>query len=250
MAKLEGKIALITGASSGLGEATARALAAAGAHVVVCARRADRLDALVSALREQGLKSSAIVADITQESAARDVVDRVVKNFERIDILVNSAGGMQMGGVENANMEHWRGLMELNFYATLYMCTAAVDYMKRQGSGHIVNISSTAGRLARFPVSPYAASKYAVTGMTEAMRQELAPMGIRVCLIEPGSAATEISDKMATPGQRAMMTERLHHAEAMQASDVADAIAFVVSLHPRANVSDLLIVPTIDATPM
>lgn len=251
MAKaLTGRVALVTGASSGIGKATALALAAEGAQVAVSARRRDRLEGLVEQIKASGGEAVVLVGDVTNEQVARNAVTQTVAELGRIDILVNSAGSMQMGGVENANIAHWRNLMELNFYATLYTCTEAIPHMRAQGEGDIVNISSTAGRLARYPVSPYASSKFAVNALTESMRQEVAGHGIRVCVIEPGSTTTEISAQVEGEREREAIYERTNKNGAMKVEDVAAAIMLVVTLPRRANVSEILMVPTTDTTPM
>lgn len=251
MAKiLEGRVALITGASSGIGEAAAVALAAAGASVALVARRADRLDALVQKIEAAGGKAIALPGDVVDEAVARKRVADTVERLGRLDILVNSAGIIQPGGVENANTEQWRRVMEINLYATLYTCTAAIGPMRAQGGGDIVNISSTAGRRASRPFNPYATSKFGVTAMTEGMRQEVGQYGIRVCIIEPGATATEVSESVADPKVREAMRKHVNKDGAMQPEDVADAIVFVVSLPSRANVSEILIRPTIDTAPM
>lgn len=248
--KLTGRVALVTGASSGIGEATALALAAEGAELALVARGKEKLETLVEKINSAGGKAIAIVADVTDEKMARDAVTQTVALLGRIDILVNSAGGMQMGGVENANIGHWRSLMELNFFATLYTCTEAIPHMREQGAGDIINISSTAGRVARYPASPYVSSKFALTGMTETMRQEVAAHGIRVCIIEPGSTATAISEQVEGERERAAVRERINREGAMEAEDIAAAIMLAVTLPRRANVCQILMVPTIDTTPM
>jgi NADP-dependent 3-hydroxy acid dehydrogenase YdfG len=247
---LAGRIALVTGASSGIGEGGALALAAAGATVAVTARRADRLDALVKKIEAAGGKALALPGDVANETVARSVVAETVKRFGRLDILVNSAGIIQGGGVENANTEEWRHVIDINLYATLYTCSAAISQMRSQGGGDIINISSIAGRRASRPFNPYATSKFGLTAMTEGMRQEVGQYGIRVCIIEPGATSTEVSESMQDPKAREIMRAHLNKDGAMKSEDVAAAIVFVASLPPRANVSELLIRPTIDTVPM
>lgn len=251
MAKtLSGRVALVTGASSGIGEATALALAAEGAVVALAARGREKLQSLAEKIGSLGSEAIVLPGDVSVEQIARDAVAQTVAQLGRIDILVNSAGGMQMGGVENANIDHWRNLMELNFFATLYTCTEAIPHMRAQGGGDIINISSTAGRVARYPASPYVSSKFALTGMTETMRQEVAALGIRVCIIEPGSTTTAISERVEGQRERAAVRERINREGAMKAEDVAAAILLAVTLPRRANAAQILIVPTIDTTPM
>lgn len=249
-ATLAGKVALVTGASSGIGEAAALALAAAGAAVAVTARRADRLADLVRRIEAAGGKALALPGDVSDEAVATRVVEDTVKAFGRIDILVNSAGIIQAGGVDNADTAEWRRVIDINLFAILYTSKAAIAHMKTQGQGDIINISSTAGRRAAGIFGPYSTSKFGLTGLTEGMRQEVGGMGIRVCIIEPGATTTEVADHITNPTLREAMKQHVGKEGAMAASDVADAIVFVASLPSRANVSQLLIRPTIDTAPM
>jgi NADP-dependent 3-hydroxy acid dehydrogenase YdfG len=246
---LAGKIALVTGASSGIGAAAAEVLASAGATVVVAARRVDRLEALVHQIESRGGKAFALPGDVTDEETAQGLVTGTVSRFGRLDILVNSAGVIDSGGVENADMARYRRVVDINLLGSLYTCHAAIGPMRAQGGGDIINISSTAGRRAAALFNAYAASKFALTGMTEAMRQEVGRYGIRVCIIEPGATTTEVSAGVGDPNYRKFIQEHVSKEGAMKPEDVAGAILFVVSLPPRANVSQLLIRPTIDVAP-
>jgi NADP-dependent 3-hydroxy acid dehydrogenase YdfG len=248
---LAGRVALVTGASSGIGEAAAAALAAAGARVAVCARRADRLAALAKRIAEAGGGTAlALPADITDEAAAQRVVDATVTRLGRIDILVNAAGIIEAGGVENADTAQWRRVIDVNLLATLYTCKAAIAPMRAQGGGDIVNISSTAGRRAAAKFGPYSTSKFGLTAMTEGLRQEVGGCGIRVCIVEPGATSTEVAETISDPQLREAMRQHVNKEGAMKPEDVAAAVVFVVSLPPRANVSQLLIRPTTDTAPM
>lgn len=247
---LAGRVALVTGASSGIGEGAALALAAAGATVAVAARRADRLEALVKRIQSAGGKALPLPGDVVDESVAKGIVEQTVNCFGRLDILVNSAGIIQAGGVENAKLDEWRRVLEVNLLATLYTCTAAIGPMREQGGGDIINISSTAGRRAAASFGPYSTSKFGVTGMTEGLRQEVGKYGIRVCIIEPGATTTEVADSISDASYRKAMQAHVSKEGAMKPEDVADAVVFVASLPRRANVSQLLIRPTIDVAPM
>jgi NADP-dependent 3-hydroxy acid dehydrogenase YdfG len=240
----------VTGASSGIGEGAALALAEAGVAVAVAARRADRLEALVKRIKAAGGKALALPGDVVEEAVAKRIVAQTVEHFGRLDILVNSAGIIQAGGVENADTEQWRRVIEVNLMATLYTCTAAIGPMRAQGGGDIINISSTAGRRAAAPFGPYSTSKFALTGMTEGLRQEVGKHGIRVCIVEPGATTTEVADSITDPNYRQAMRAHVAKEGAMKPEDVAAAIVFVLSLPRRANVSELLIRPTIDVAPM
>jgi NADP-dependent 3-hydroxy acid dehydrogenase YdfG len=247
---LTGRIALITGASSGIGEAAALSLGAAGANVAVSARRADRLKALVEKIEAAGGTALALPGDVAQEAVAEGIVAGTLQHFGRLDILVNSAGIMQPGKVENADTALWRQVIDINLMATLYTCKAAIGPMRSQGGGDIINISSTAGRRATGAVGPYCTSKFGLTAMTEGMRQEVGGYGIRVCIVEPGATSTEISEGIADPAYREAIRKHVTKEGAMMPEDVAAAILFVVSLPRRANVSEVLIRPTIDTLAM
>lgn len=246
---LAGRAALVTGASSGIGEATAVALASAGATVAVSARRADRLRDLVGRIEAAGGTAHALPGDVTDEATATGIVTDTARRCGRLDILVNSAGIVRPGGVENADTEEWRQVIAVNLLATLYTCRAAIGPMRAQGSGDIINISSTAGRRAAGLFGPYSTSKFGLNAMSEGMRQEVGRYGIRVCVIEPGATTTEVAESIPDPGYRRFMHDHVHQEGAMQPEDVAAAIVFVASLPGRANVSELLIRPTNDATP-
>jgi NADP-dependent 3-hydroxy acid dehydrogenase YdfG len=248
--RLEGKAALITGASSGIGEATAIALANEGAAVAVSARRKDRLDGLVKQIAESGGRAIALVGDVADETAAKGFVADTVAGFGRLDILVNSAGLIQHGGVENANTAQWRRLMDVNLMGTLYTCSAAIKPMRAQGGGDIINISSISGRRATKDFNPYATSKFALNAMSEGLRQEVGGDGIRVCVIEPGATTSEVAEGITDPQVREAMRKHVTKQGAMRSEDIAAAVIFVATLPPRVNVSELLLRPTIDTLPM
>ena len=197
-----------------------------------------------------GGKALSLPGDVADEAVARNIVAQTVKHFGRIDILVNSAGVIQAGGVENADTEEWRRVIAINLLATLYTCTAAIGHMRAQGGGDIINVSSIAGRRAASIFGPYSTSKFGLNGMTEGMRQEVGKHGIRVCIVEPGATTTEVAQSMSDPKFRKSIHEHVNKEGAMKPEDVAAAIVFVVSLPPRANISELLIRPTIDTAPL
>jgi NADP-dependent 3-hydroxy acid dehydrogenase YdfG len=244
---LSGKTALVTGASSGIGRGAAVALAAAGAQVALVARRADRLAEVAAQIEAAGGKALARVADVTGESDASGAVQDTVGHFGGLDILVNAAGMTQTGKVENGDLDDWRYVFELNFWASLYTSRAAIPALKA-GGGDIVNISSTAGRRAvGATFGPYAASKFALTAFNESLRAEVTLAGIRVCIIEPGATATEIHEHIKDEKVREFTRNHVEKDGAMQPEDVAAAIVFAVSLPPRVNISQLVIRPTADA---
>lgn len=247
---LSGKVALITGASSGIGRSTALALGATGVRVALVARRADRLKELAAEVEQSGGEALILPANVSDEAEATKAVEDAVKHFGRLDILVNSAGMTQGGRVEDADIAVWREVHDVNFWATLYTTKAAIPTLKAQG-GDVINISSTAGRRAAGSTfGPYSTSKFALTALTEGLRQEVGGSGIRVCIIEPGATNTGIAENIRDPQLRAGIGKHISKEGAMQPEDIADAILFVVSLPPRVNVSQLLIRPTIDVAPM
>jgi NADP-dependent 3-hydroxy acid dehydrogenase YdfG len=245
---LADKVALVTGASSGIGEGTALALAAAGATVAVAARRADRLEGLVRKIEAAGGKALAIAGDMTVEADAIRAVEETVAKLGRVDILINSAGVMQAGGIENADLDEYRRVFDINLFATLYTCRAAVPHMLKQGGGDIVTISSLAGRKGGPQTNAYSASKHAVNSMTDAMRQELGDRNIRVCTLMPGATSTEVGDNISDPNWRKAIQAHVSKDGAVLPSEVGDTIVFILSLPRRVNISEISIRPTIDTT--
>ena len=247
---LSQRVAVITGASSGIGEATALALACAGVKVVVTARRSDRLDDLVRRIAESGGVAHSLPGDVIDEEFATGIVAQAVERFGGIDILVNSAGVIQAGGVENCDTDQWRRTMNLNFFASLYTSRAAIPFMKQAGGGDIIQISSTGGRRPTAHFGSYGASKFALTGMSWGLREEVGASGIRVCVIEPGATTSEIAEGMTDPEGREFMRRHVTKEGAMKAEDIAAVILCVVSLPQRANVQEVLIRPTVDVAPL
>src|SRR5215216_1264702 len=191
--RLNGKVAVVTGASSGIGEATVRALAAEGAAVVAGARRKERLEGLVGEVSQGGGKAIGVECDVTDEDQAHDLVRRAVDEFGRVDILVNNAGVMLLSRIENGLSEQWRQMFEVNVMGLLYATHAAIGHMKGQGSGHLINISSVAGRKVRVTGGVYSGTKFAVYAISEALRMELLEDNIRVTVVEPGAVDTELA---------------------------------------------------------
>jgi len=244
MAKLEGKVAVITGASSGIGEATAEALAAEGAAVVVAARREDRLADLVGRIEQSGGRVLAAVCDVTDEGQAHGLIRKAEQEFGSVDILVNNAGVMLLSAVGKGLSDQWRQMFDVNVMGLLYATDAAIETMKRQGSGHLVNISSVAGRkVTRDSSGVYAGTKHAVGAISEGLRQELLADNIRVTIVEPGAVATELPDHITDEDAREGLSGLLQ-LEILQAEDIANAIAYAVTQPPRVSVNEILIRPT------
>jgi NADP-dependent 3-hydroxy acid dehydrogenase YdfG len=245
---LEGKVALVTGASSGIGEAIAVGLAEAGATVAVSARRADRLAGLVQRIEATGAKGLALPGDMMVEAEAIKAVEDTVAAFGRIDILINSAGVMQAGGVTGVDLDEYRRVFDINMFATLYTCAAAVPHMLKQGVGDIVTISSLAGRKGGPMTNAYSASKHAVNSFTDAMRQELGEKNIRVSTLMPGATTTEVAHNISNDQWRNAIQAHVTKEGAVDPRDIADTIVFMMALPRRANISEISVRPTIDIT--
>jgi len=245
---LEGKVALVTGASSGIGEAIAIALAEAGATVAVSARRADRLIGLVERISASGAKGLALPGDMAVEAEAIKAVEDTVAAFGRIDILINSAGVMQAGGITNADLDEYRRVFDINLFGTVYTSKAAVPHMLAQGVGDIVTISSLAGRKGGPMTNAYSASKHAVNSFTDAMRQELGEKNIRVSTLMPGATTTEVGDSITDPNWRTAIKAHVSKDGAVDPRDIGDTIVFMMALPRRANISEISVRPTIDVT--
>ncbi|MCA0033406.1 SDR family NAD(P)-dependent oxidoreductase [Mesorhizobium sp. B263B2A] len=240
---LMGKVALVTGASSGIGEATAAALAAAGAKVAVAARRADRLDMLVGRIEKAGGKALAIEADIAKSGDITAMVDKIVSEWGRLDILVNNAGVMLLSPAAEADLDDWRRMIELNLIGLMAATKAALPHLKT-AKGHVVNVSSVAGRVANPGASGYAATKFGVVAFSESLRREVYVDKVRVTVIEPGLVRTELGDHITNPAMKAGLDQRLATLEALTADDIANAILYAVSQPPRVNINEILIRPT------
>jgi NADP-dependent 3-hydroxy acid dehydrogenase YdfG len=244
VAKLDGKVAVVTGASSGIGEATAEALAAEGAAVVVAARREERLSSLVERIEGSGGRALAVSCDVTDEEQAQGLVQRAVEEYGRIDVLVNNAGVMLLSNVGKGLSDQWRTMFEVNVLGLLYATEAAIRTMKEQGSGHLVNVSSVAGRkVTRTSNGVYAGTKFAVNAISEGLRQELIEDNIRVTIVEPGAVATELPDHITDEDARESLSG-LMSIERLQAEDIARAIVYAVTQPDRVSVNEILIRPT------
>jgi NADP-dependent 3-hydroxy acid dehydrogenase YdfG len=247
---LAGKVALVTGGGTGIGEAAALALAAEGASVAVSGRRKARLDAVVAEIAAAGGQGLAVQSDVASEADAFRAVEAAVAHFGRLDIVINSAGVNEAGGIEALDLAGWRKVIEINLWGTIYTCKAAVPHLKAAGGGDIINISSTSGRRSAAAFASYSTSKHGVNGFTEALRQEMGGQNIRVTVVEPGATESEIADSITDPNWSAAIKAHVTKDGAMKASDIGETIAFIVTLPRRANVSQILIRPTIDTAAM
>lgn len=246
---LSGTVALVTGASSGIGEGTALTLAALGARVTVVARRADRLHALVEVIEGAGGQALAVGADLTREEQAHAAVARAVDTYGRLDTVVANAGVMILGPITDADTTDWRRMIELNTLGLMYTAHAAAPHLLEaaaggpRGVGDIVLVSSTAGRMVSGGGGVYNASKYAVTAFGEAFRKEVTQRHLRVSLVEPGAVETELP-LQNRPDVRDRMYERYTTMECLRPTDVADTIAFIVTRPRHVAVNEILVRPT------
>jgi len=244
MKRLDGRIALVTGASSGIGEATAIALAEAGAKVAIAARRRDRLRSLADRLEALGAEPLLLAADLLDEHRAQKIVADTERHFGRLDILVNNAGVMYLEPVAEADLGRWRRMLELNVLSLIASTQAALAGMKSRRDGHIVNVSSTAGRIANPNAAAYSATKFGVVAFSEALRREVYADNIRVSIIEPGIVQTELRDHIGHAATQASLNAWASNMRQLQPEDVADAIVFCVSRPPHVNVNEILMRPT------
>jgi NADP-dependent 3-hydroxy acid dehydrogenase YdfG len=242
--RLDGRVALVTGASSGIGEATAIALAEAGARVAIAARRRDRLDGLAARLRPMGAEPLVLEADLLDEHVAQRIVADTERQFGRLDILVNNAGVMYLEPVIEADLGRWRRMLELNVLSLIASTQAALAGMRERHDGHIVNISSTAGRIANPNAAAYSATKFGVVAFSEALRREVCAHNIRVSCIEPGVVETELREHIGHAATKSTLDQWAASMRQLQPEDVADAIVFCVTRPSHVNVNEILIRPT------
>jgi NADP-dependent 3-hydroxy acid dehydrogenase YdfG len=238
--KLSGKVALVTGASSGIGEATALALAVEGATVAIAARRLDRLEDLARRIRDNGGNALAIALDVAEEEQVNKAIETIQSELGRIDILVNNAGVMLLSAVDGADTKEWRQMIDVNLLGLMYATHAVLPVMKTQGGGHIVNISSVAGRFSFTNCAVYNATKFGVNGFSDALRQEVSRDKIRVTIVEPGVVDTELTTHITTKEIKDREQKRLQTITALQSDDIADAIVYAVTQKPHVNVNEIL----------
>ena len=247
--ELDGTVALVTGASSGIGEATALALAARGATVAIAARRKDRLDALATTIRDGGGRALALEADITSQPEAERTVETTASELGRLDILVNNAGMMLLGPIEDAPLQEWDQMVDINVRGLLYCAHAAIPHLLRaaeDGPRHVsdmVNVSSVAGRAPRRGSGVYNLTKHGVGAFSESLRQELTTRHVRISLVEPGAVVTELVSHNR-PEIQEQSRERFRHMERMQPTDIADAIRYIVTRPRHMAINEMLIRPT------
>ena len=240
---LSGRVVAVTGASSGIGEATARACARAGAAVALAARRGERIEEIAAAIAADGGRALAVQTDVGEEDQARAFVQRAHAELGRLDVLVNNAGVMLLGPIENAPTEEWRRMLHANVFGVLYCTHAALPIMREQGSGHIVNVSSVAGRVARAGSGVYNLTKFGVGAFSESLRQEGVGIGVRVTTIEPGAVATELPGHNR-PEVLEQMAKRFAGVTPLDSEDIAGAILYAIAQPPNVSVNEVLVRPS------
>src|SRR3954471_15189670 len=239
------RVAVVTGASSGIGEATARALAREGFAVALAARREDRIRELADEISSGGGKALALPTDVSDEQSARRLIEAAKGELGSVDVLVNNAGVMLLGPILGADVEHWQRMVDVNLLGLMYCTHAALPIMQEQGRGHIVNVSSVAGRTARFGSGVYNATKWGVGAFSESLRQEGANYNVRVTIIEPGFVDTELQAHNENP----MVVETIEKnrqqiGKVLQADDIANAIVYAVQQPEHVGINEVLVRPT------
>jgi NADP-dependent 3-hydroxy acid dehydrogenase YdfG len=240
---IEGKVVVITGASSGNGEATARLLCVQGATVVLGARRLERIQALTRELKGHGGKALAVETDVTHYNQVKHLVDAAVQTYGRIDVMLNNAGLMPHSPLERLKTDDWNRTIDVNLKGVLYGIAAALPHMKRQKSGHIINVSSVAGHKVRPGSAVYAATKTGVRVLSEGLRQEVKPYNIRTTVISPGALATELANSITEPDIAENVTKLMLEV-ALPAESFARVVAFAISQPEDMDINEILFRPT------
>jgi NADP-dependent 3-hydroxy acid dehydrogenase YdfG len=245
MTSLQGQVAVVTGASSGIGEATAKALAQAGASVTLAARRVDKLEALAQTITQGGGKAIAVETDITNRESVTAMIAATEEALGPVDILVNNAGIMLLSFLDACKVDEWDSMVDVNIKGVLYATGAVLPSMTERKRGHIINVSSIAGRKVMPSAAVYAATKYAVRAFSDGLRQELSgKYGIRGTCIEPGLVGTELLEHITDPDITTRMKQVVGNMTVLSSEDIADTIMYAVSAPAHVNIHELLILPT------
>jgi NADP-dependent 3-hydroxy acid dehydrogenase YdfG len=240
---IAGKVVVITGASSGLGEAAARRLAALGAPVVLGARRRERLEALAADLTGGGARAVAVTTDVTDRAQVLRLVDAAVTTYGRVDVMINNAGLMPQSPLGRLKTSEWDRMIDVNIKGVLYGIAAALPYMERQKAGHFINVSSVAGHKVRAGGAVYSATKHAVRVISEGLRQEVKPFGIRTTVISPGAVDTELPQTITEPDVAERM-KQFYAEQAISADSFARAVIFAIGQPDDMDVNEILYRPT------
>jgi NADP-dependent 3-hydroxy acid dehydrogenase YdfG len=240
---ISGKVIVLTGASSGLGEATARRLSSEGATVVLGARRGDRIEALARELSTKGGKATALVTDVTVQAQVKTLVDAAVQGYGRVDVMINNAGLMPQALLEKLQVEEWNRMIDVNLKGVLYGIAAALPYMKQQKSGHFIQVSSVAGHKVGPGFAVYAATKFGVRALSEGLRQEVKPYNIRTTILSPGAVATELPNSVTDPDAAARI-KQFYADAAIPADSFARAVSFAISQPEDVDINEIVFRPT------
>jgi NADP-dependent 3-hydroxy acid dehydrogenase YdfG len=240
---IENKVVVITGASSGLGAATARHLAAQGAIVALGARRADRIEAMAEELTAAGRRARAVPTDVTDRDQVRHLVDTAVEEFGRVDVMLNNAGLMPLAPLERLKLDEWDRMIDVNIKGVLYGIAAALPHMQEQRSGHIINVSSVYGHVVDPGATVYCATKFAVRALSEGLRREVKPYNIRTTVISPGAVSTELLEHIGEKDIQAETKEFVSKI-AVGADTFARMVAFAVNEPDDVDVNEILFRPT------
>jgi NADP-dependent 3-hydroxy acid dehydrogenase YdfG len=240
---LSEQVVAVTGASSGIGEATALAAAHAGAAVALAARRTDRIEALARRINDDGGRAIAVTTDVSDEAQARAFVERTIAELGQLDVLVNNAGVMLLGPIPGAPTEEWRRMIDANVYGVIYCTHAAIDHLIERRSGHVVTVSSVAGVRASAGSAVYNLTKFGVNAFCEALRQEVAQHDVRVTVVEPGAVTTELREHLR-PEIAEAQKERLAGVTPLAAEDIANAIMYAIGQPEHVSLNEILVRPT------
>ena len=240
---IKDKTVVVTGASSGLGEATARLLTAQGATVVLGARRADQLQSLAKDIEARGGTALAVATDVTQPEQVKALVESAVRTYGRIDVMINNAGLMPQAPLDQLKVDEWERMIDVNIKGVLYGIAAALPHMQRQKAGHFINVSSVAGHRVGPGFAVYAATKYAVRALSEGLRQEVKPYNIRTTVISPGAVATELPNTI-TDSAAAERVRTFYDQVALPADSFARAVVFAMSQPEEVDINEILYRPT------
>ncbi|WBG92519.1 SDR family oxidoreductase [Pantoea piersonii] len=240
---ISGKVIVITGASSGLGECTARHLSALGAILILGARRTERLQTLVTELEKQGGKAIAVATDVTRKEQVEALIKTAVEKFGRVDVLLNNAGLMQQSRLDSLKTDEWDNMIDVNLKGTLYGIAAVLPYMQAQKSGHIINVSSVAGHKVTPAGSVYCATKHAVRAISEGLRSEVKEWNLRTTIISPGAVATELTDHI-TEKEIGQGMRDFYKQHAVGPDSFARIVEFALSQPAEVDINEILYRPT------
>ncbi|MFT3737631.1 MAG: SDR family oxidoreductase [Breznakibacter sp.] len=242
--KIKDKVIVITGASSGLGEAAARLLSNEGAIVVLAARRKDKLESLVNEIKNNGQRATAIETDVTDAKQVQDLVDAAVKEYGKIDVMINNAGLMQQSLLEDAKITEWNNMIDINIKGVLYGIAAALKHMKVQKFGHIINVASVSGHKTGIGDAIYAATKHSVRVISEVLRQEVKPYNLRTTIVSPGAVDSELAQHITAEGFGDNV-RKFYETTAIPSSSFAEVVGFAISQPESVDINEILFRPTV-----